>query len=146
MHSVERSVLVPHSASQMFDLVAAVEKYPEFMPWCGGASVSERDGQGMQASITIAFAGLKQTFTTKNTHDYPNRIEIDLVDGPFSQLKGEWIFIPLAADACKVVFTLHYQFSSRTLETLVGPVFNKVATSFIDSFTQRAQDCYGEAT
>lgn len=143
MHSVERSVLVPYSASQMFDLVADVEKYPEFMPWCGGSSVAHRDENGMQASVTISFAGLKQTFTTRNVHEYPNRIELELVDGPFSLLKGQWLFMPLAVDACKVMFTLQYQFSSRTLETLVGPVFNRIATSFIDSFTQRANDCYG---
>lgn len=144
MHSVERSVLVPHSAAQMFDLVADVEKYPEFMPWCGGAKVSCRDDKGMQASVTIAFAGLKQTFTTQNTHDYPNCIALELIDGPFSQLLGQWKFTPLSEDACKVVFTLQYEFSSRTLEALVGPVFNRIATSFIDSFTQRANDCYGE--
>ena len=144
MHSVERSVLVPHSAAQMFDLVADVEKYPQFMPWCGGASVSHRDDHGMQASITIALAGLKQTFTTRNTHQYPDKIELELVDGPFSALKGEWIFTALTEDACKVVFTLQYEFSSRTLETLVGPIFNRIATSFIDSFTQRALICYGE--
>ena len=144
MHSVERSVLVPHSAAQMFDLVADVEKYPQFMPWCGGTTVSHRDEHGMQASITIALAGLKQTFTTRNTHLYPDKIELELVDGPFSLLKGEWLFIALAEDACKVVFTLQYEFSSRTLETLVGPIFNRIATSFIDSFTQRALSCYGE--
>ncbi len=144
MHSVERSVLVPHSAAQMFDLVADVEKYPQFMPWCGGASVSHRDEHGMQASITIALAGIKQTFTTRNSHLYPDKIELELVDGPFSMLKGEWLFNALAEDACKVVFTLQYEFSSRTLETLVGPIFNRIATSFIDSFTQRALSCYGE--
>lgn len=144
MHSVERSVLVPHSAAQMFDLVADVEQYPQFMPWCGGTSVSHRDHEGMQASITIALAGIKQTFTTKNIHTYPEKIELELVDGPFSTLKGEWVFQPLAEDACKVVFTLQYEFSSRTLETLVGPIFNRIATSFIDSFTQRALSCYGE--
>ena len=144
MHSVERSVLVPHSAAQMFDLVADVEKYPQFMPWCGGASVSHRDEHGMQASITISLAGIKQTFTTRNSHLYPEKIELELVDGPFSVLKGEWLFHALAEDACKVVFTLQYEFSSRTLETLVGPIFNRIATSFIDSFTQRALSCYGE--
>lgn len=144
MHSVERSVLVPHSAAQMFDLVADVEKYPEFMPWCGGTTVSQRDEHGMQASITISLAGLKQTFTTRNVHDYPNKINLELVDGPFSVLKGEWLFAALSEDACKVVFTLQYEFSSRTLETLVGPIFNRIATSFIDSFTQRALSCYGE--
>lgn len=144
MHSVERSVLVPHSAAQMFDLVADVEKYPQFMPWCGGTTVSHRNDAGMQASITIALAGFKQTFTTRNTHQYPHKIELELVDGPFSMLKGEWIFTPLTEDACKVIFTLQYEFSSRTLETLVGPIFNRIASSFIDSFTQRASNCYGE--
>lgn len=144
MHSVERSVLVPHSASQMFDLVADVEKYPQFMPWCGGASISSRDETGMQASITISLAGIKQTFTTRNTHQYPTCIELELVDGPFSLLKGKWEFIPLSDDACKVLFTLNYAFSNRALETIVGPIFNRIATSFIDSFTQRAQVCYGE--
>ncbi|MDN4016800.1 type II toxin-antitoxin system RatA family toxin [Zwartia panacis] len=144
MHSVERSVLVPHSASQMFDLVADVEKYPEFMPWCGGASVSARDEKGMQASITISLAGIKQTFTTRNTHEYPTCIELELVDGPFSVLKGKWQFLALSEDACKVLFTLNYAFSNRALETLVGPIFNRIATSFIDSFTQRAQVCFGE--
>lgn len=144
MHSVERSVLVPHSASQMFDLVADVEKYPQFMPWCGGASVSTRDETGMQASITISLAGIKQTFTTRNTHQYPSCIELELVDGPFSALKGRWEFIPLSEDACKVLFTLNYAFSNRALETMVGPIFNRIASSFIDSFTQRAQVCYGE--
>jgi ribosome-associated toxin RatA of RatAB toxin-antitoxin module len=144
MHSVERSVLVLHSASQMFDLVADVEKYPQFMPWCGGASVSAHDAHGMQASITISFAGIKQTFTTRNKHQYPSCIELELVDGPFSALTGKWEFISLSQDACKVLFTLNYKFSNRTLETLVGPIFNRIATSFIDSFTQRAQVCYGE--
>ncbi len=144
MHSVERSVLVPHSAAQMFDLVADVEKYPQFMPWCGGAAVSTRDEHGMQASITIALAGIKQSFTTRNTHIYPHKIELELVDGPFSMLKGEWLFNALTEDACKVVFTLQYEFSSRTLEKLIGPIFNRIASSFIDSFTQRALNIYGE--
>ena len=144
MHSVERSVLVPHSAAQMFDLVAGVEKYPEFMPWCGGTNVSQRDAHGMQASITISLAGIKQTFTTRNIHDYPNRIDLELIDGPFSQLKGEWLFQALTPDACKVSFTLQYEFSSRTLGNLVGPIFNRIASSFIDSFTQRALSVYGE--
>jgi ribosome-associated toxin RatA of RatAB toxin-antitoxin module len=128
----------------MFELVAQVEKYPEFMPWCGGAVVSQRDEHGMQASITIALAGIRQTFTTRNRHDYPNKIALELIDGPFSELTGEWVFLPLAQDACKVSFTLNYAFSSRALEALVGPIFNRIASSFIDSFTQRAQAVYGQ--
>jgi ribosome-associated toxin RatA of RatAB toxin-antitoxin module len=144
MHKVQRSVLVPYSRAQMFDLVADVAKYPEFMPWCGGASVQAQNEQGMQASITISIAGIRQTFSTRNEHDYPSLITFHLVDGPFSALTGKWEFLELAEDACKVVYTMEYAFSSRALEMVVGPVFNRIASSFIDSFTQRAQVCYGD--
>jgi ribosome-associated toxin RatA of RatAB toxin-antitoxin module len=143
MHSVERSVLVPYSAAQMFDLVAAVDRYPEFMPWCGGSQIHWRTDEGMQASVTIALAGIKQTFSTRNHHQYPGLIELELVEGPFSALNGRWEFQSLSDSACKVVFTLRYEFSSRALEKLVGPIFNRIANSFIDSFTQRADACYG---
>ena len=143
MHTVQRSVLVPYSNAQMFDLVADVDKYPEFMPWCGGAQVHSRDEHGMQASVTISLAGVRQTFTTRNEHQYPDLITIELVDGPFSHLRGRWEFKALAPDACKVIYTMEYAFSNRALEMVVGPVFNRIASSFIDSFTQRAQACYG---
>lgn len=142
MHTVQRSVLVPYTCAQMFDLVAEVDKYPQFMPWCGGASVQSRDEHGMQASITISFAGIRQSFTTRNEHDYPRQITFKLVDGPFSELTGKWEFMELSPDACKVVYTMQYAFANRGLERVVGPVFNRIATSFIDSFTQRAQACY----
>src|SRR3546814_19221329 len=83
MHTVQRSVLVPYSRSKMFDLVADVEKYPEFMPWCGGATVMDSGAHGMKASIIIIFAGIRQTFTTRNRHDRPGLITLELVDGPF---------------------------------------------------------------
>ncbi|WP_269902010.1 type II toxin-antitoxin system RatA family toxin [Paenalcaligenes faecalis] len=142
MHTVKRSVLVPFSSAQMFDLVADVARYPEFMPWCGGAVVHEQTEQGMKASVTISIAGIKQTFTTQNTHDYPNHIRLQLVDGPFSDLKGDWYFTALGEDGCKVEFVMEYAFASRALEMVVGPIFNRVANSFIDSFTRRAHDLY----
>lgn len=143
MHKVQRSVLVPHTPEQMFDLVADVARYPEFMPWCGASEVLQQDEQGMRASVSISFAGLRQKFTTQNIHDYPRSITLQLVDGPFSALTGRWEFLPLGDTACKVVFTLDYAFSSRTLEAVVGPVFNRIASSFIDSFTKRALVLYG---
>lgn len=144
MHKVQRSVLVPYSRAQMFDLVADVAKYPDFMPWCGGAVVHRQDEHGMEASITISIAGIRQTFTTRNEHDYPRLITFHLVNGPFSTLTGTWDFQELAEDACKVIYTMEYAFSSRALEAVVGPIFNRIATSFIDSFTQRAQAVYGD--
>ncbi|SHH87072.1 type II toxin-antitoxin system RatA family toxin [Pollutimonas bauzanensis] len=144
MHTVQRSVLVPYSRAQMFDLVADVAKYPEFMPWCGGTTVHRHDERGMEASITISIAGVKQTFTTRNDHDYPRLITFHLINGPFSTLTGNWEFHELDENACKVVYIMEYAFSSRALEAVVGPIFNRIATSFIDSFTQRAQAVYGE--
>lgn len=126
----------------MFDLVADVSRYPEFMPWCGGAEVHEQNEQGMKASVIISIAGIKQSFTTQNTHDYPDRIQLVLVDGPFSDLRGDWHFTALGEDGCKVEFVMEYAFSSRALEMVVGPIFNRVANSFIDSFTRRAHDLY----
>ncbi|MGB6007877.1 type II toxin-antitoxin system RatA family toxin [Castellaniella sp.] len=143
MHSIQRSVLVPFSCAQMFDLVADVARYPEFMPWCGGATVQWQNEQGMQATVQIHFAGIRQSFTTRNDHDYPNKIVFHLVDGPFSNLTGHWAFQPLGEDGCKVLYTMEYAFSSRALSAVVGPVFNRIATSFIDSFTQRAHAVYG---
>jgi ribosome-associated toxin RatA of RatAB toxin-antitoxin module len=129
----------------MFDLVADVARYPEFMPWCGGAEVQHRDEHGMQATIKISFAGIHQSFTTRNEHHYPNRIVIHLVNGPFSNLTGDWTFQPLGDEGCKVLYTMQYAFSSRALSAVVGPVFNRIASSFIDSFTQRAQAIYRTA-
>ncbi len=145
MHTVERSVLIPYSCAQMFDLVADVDKYPEFLPWCGGSTVHKENDQGMEASITISIARIKQTFTTRNTHEYPTNIRVELVDGPFSTLQGNWAFQELGPDACKIVYTMQYEFASRALEAVVGPVFNRIATSFIDSFTKRAKEVYGNA-
>ncbi|GAA5235104.1 type II toxin-antitoxin system RatA family toxin [Verticiella sediminum] len=146
MHNVQRSVLVPYAPARMFELVADVESYPDFMPWCGGAQVLERTDDGMLASVTISFAGLRQSFTTRNTHDFPNSIHLTLVDGPFSRLDGHWEFQSLGdGEACKVVFTMEYAFAGRALELLVGPVFNRIATTFIDAFSQRAERLYGGA-
>jgi len=142
MHTVERSVIVPYTPAQMFDLVSDVAKYPEFMPWCGGAEVLSESESGMTASIMIRIARISQSFTTRNTHDYPNRIHLELVDGPFSNLTGDWKFSPLGEDGCKIDFVMQYQFSSRALEVVVGPIFNRIATSFIDSFTERANELY----
>lgn len=143
MHTVQRSVLVPYTAAQMFDLVDKVADYPKFMPWCGGASERNRTATSVEGSVTIQFAGLKQTFTTHNTLNHPHSIDLALVDGPFSSLTGRWEFLALAEDACKVVFTLEYAFASRTVEAIIGPVFNRIATSFIDAFTKRADELYG---
>lgn len=143
MALTEKSVLVEYSAAQMYALVADVARYPEFMPWCGGTEVLSQDGGVVHAAIGIDFRGIRQRFSTENRQQAPELIEMKLVDGPFRELDGSWRFKPLGEQACRIDFRLHYEFSSRLLETLVGPVFHYIANSFVDAFVRRAAQLYG---
>ncbi len=143
MALVEKSVLVLHSAQQMFDLVDGVELYPQFLPWCGGTEVKWRDEASTVATVVIDFHRIKQSFTTENAKQIPSLIEMKLQDGPFRQLDGSWRFTALNESACKVEFRLHYEFSSKLLESLVGPVFNHITSNFVDAFVERAEKVYG---
>lgn len=143
MAVVRKSVLLAYSAEQMYALVENVEDYPKFLPWCGGAAVLQREGDKVVASLTINYHGVKQSFVTKNINTPPTSIDMELVEGPFKHLHGTWAFKALRADACKVEFELHYEFSNRILEQLIGSVFNKITNSFVDSFCKRAEVVYG---
>jgi ribosome-associated toxin RatA of RatAB toxin-antitoxin module len=140
MPSVRKNALVPFSAESMFDLVADVRAYPEFLPWCGGTSVLSEDEHGMVASIRIAFKGMSQTFTTRNQHDRPQRIVLTLQDGPFSRLEGVWTFKALTPTACRIDLALDYEMKAGLLAKLLGPVFNPIAQSMVDAFVRRAGD------
>lgn len=127
----------------MFDLVDSVGRYPEFLPWCAGASVIPVDDRRVRASVVISYHGVKQSFTTENTRERPGRIDVRLVEGPFRTLDGTWLFTVLNESACKIEFNLHYDFSSRLLEALVGPVFNYIANTLVEAFLRRAEQVYG---
>jgi ribosome-associated toxin RatA of RatAB toxin-antitoxin module len=142
MASVSKSVLVEHSAEQMFDLVERVEDYPEFLPWCGGTARLERTPTAVLVRIDINYHGVRAHFTTANRNERPERIVIELRDGPFHRLDGTWHFRSLAPAACKVEFDLRYEFAGPVLERLIGPVFNHIATTFIDAFVKRADDLH----
>ncbi len=139
MPIVKKSALVPFSAPAMFDLVAAVEEYPEFLPWCGGAEVHQRSEEGMVASIRIAYKGISQSFTTENRHERPHRIEMKLRDGPFSRLHGVWTFKALTDSACRVDFEMDYEMRSGLISQLLGPVFGQIAQTMVDAFVNRAE-------
>ena len=143
MALVQKSVLVEYSAEQMYALVNDVQRYPEFLPWCGGAEILGRDGDLVHAEIRIDFRGIRQRFSTENRMQSPHLIEIRLVEGPFRHLDGSWHFKPLGTQACKVAFELHYEFSSKLVEKLVGPVFNYIANTFVEAFVKRAAKLYG---
>jgi ribosome-associated toxin RatA of RatAB toxin-antitoxin module len=147
MKHVKKSVLLWYSAAEMYALVTAVHDYPAFLPWCDKAEVLADDGQGMTARLHLHYAGLRHAFTTRNAHEADRRVLMSLVDGPFSALDGTWLFNPIGgADtppACRVEFELRYAFSNRALETVLSPVFDRVANTFVDSFVQRAEQVHG---
>jgi ribosome-associated toxin RatA of RatAB toxin-antitoxin module len=146
MKTVQKSVLIWYTAQEMFDLVTDVEHYPEFLPWCDQTKVLERDEHGMQAEIGIAFAGIHQKFITRNEHVPGREVHVKLVSGPFSNLDGHWIFTPVGQNgerACRIDLELQYGFQNAALAALVGPVFDKIASTMVDAFVKRAEQVYG---
>lgn len=143
MAVVEKSVLIAHSAQQMFDLVDHCEDYPQFLPWCSQARVEFRDDQKTVATLYISYLSVRSHFTTENEKVIPQRMTLKLVDGPFRRLEGLWCFTSLADHACKVQFRLSYEFSSKLFEKIIGPVFSQITNTFVDAFVKRADDIYG---
>lgn len=148
MKTVHKSVLIWYSPKEMYQLVTGVADYPQFLPWCDHAQVLEERADGVTAEVGISFSGIRQKFTTRNTHVQDSEVQMSLVNGPFSQLDGHWSFTPVGEGgqrACKVELTLNYGFSNALLGKLVGPVFDKIAGSLMDAFIKRAEQVYGAA-
>ncbi|HEV8689886.1 MAG TPA: type II toxin-antitoxin system RatA family toxin [Ideonella sp.] len=150
MKHVKKSVLLWYSPAEMYKLVTDVQRYPDFLPWCDRADVLEEHDGGMTARLGLHYAGVRHAFTTRNEHVPDKQVLVRLVDGPFSLLEGSWVFVPLGrpgepvVTACRIEFDLRYAFSSRPLEAVVSPVFDKVANTFVDSFVTRAEQVYGQ--
>jgi len=164
MKHVKKSVLLWYSAREMYELVVDVESYPKFLPWCESSTILEQHPAdpatgtlaGMTARLGLSYAGVRQSFTTRNEQVQGEVVKLKLVDGPFSSLDGLWQFKPLKTPdptqppnpdepvACKVEFDLAYAFSNRVFEAVLSPVFDQVANTFVDSFVKRAAQVYGE--
>jgi ribosome-associated toxin RatA of RatAB toxin-antitoxin module len=138
MITIKKHALVFHSKEKMFSLVDRVEDYPNFLPWCGKTKVIERTEKLTKATILINYHNVKQSFTTENVKIFPTKMHINLIDGPFKKLKGEWNFIEIEKDTCKIELELQYEFSNYFLDKLISPVFNIIANTFIDNFIAKA--------
>jgi len=143
MNRIARSAIVPHSAAQLYALVDDIESYPRFLPWCVGAEVRSRSPGATLATLTVGVSGVKQTFTTQNESRAPEAIDLKLVDGPFRHFAAAWRFQPLGEQACKVEFSMEFEFSSRALAALLQPVFEHIADSMVNAFTRRADEIHG---
>jgi|UniRef100_UPI0040475E5B ribosome-associated toxin RatA of RatAB toxin-antitoxin module len=143
MADVNKTVLIGQSANRMYDLVTDVARYPEFLPWCGGVDIFEQTETVLDAKIHIQFKGISQYFHTRNVNHRPETIDMVFVDGPFKHFSGRWNFIPLKENACKIEFSLHWEFKNVILDKVIGPVFNHIAGTFVDCFVTRAEALYG---
>lgn len=148
MKHVRKSVLIWYSPHEMYALVTDIPSYPAFLPWCDHAEVLQTHGDGVTARLGLAYLGVSHAFTTRNIQVADTSVKVQLVDGPFSMLDGTWIFKALGRPgseqpACKIEFDLRYAFASPALESVVSPVFDKVANTFVDSFVRRAEDVHG---
>ena len=142
MATVKKIVLIEFTPPQMFELVDRVEDYPQFLPWCGGTELLDRNDAITRARLHINYHGIKSDFSTENDKFFPTHMLIKLVEGPFHHLEGMWDFTALGERACKVEFSLHYEFSSKLVEKAVGPVFSHIANTLVDSFVRRAEQVY----
>ncbi|MDQ6627887.1 MAG: type II toxin-antitoxin system RatA family toxin [Pseudomonadota bacterium] len=152
MKQVKKSVLLSYSAHEIYALVVDVESYPAFLPWCERAEIVGRHDDGVTARLQLAYAGVRQAFTTRNVQIEDTSVHVGLVDGPFSLLDGLWRFLPLSlpsespgqgGGACKIEFEMRYAFASGVLEAAISPVFDRIANTLVDSFVRRAETVHG---
>ncbi len=143
MRRAKRNALVPYTPAQMFRLVDEAEHYPDFLPWCSSAVVHYRDATSVEATLEMRRAGLRKSFRTRNTQLFAEFIRIELADGPFRTLEGDWTFAPVGDIGCRVELDIQFEFESAMLDRLLGHFFEETLNSLVDAFTRRAADVYG---
>ncbi len=144
MQRVKKMAVVPYTDKQLFDLVNNVQDYPDFLPFCAKSEVVSQDESHLCACLTFAKGGIEKSFTTRNTLTPYEYMEVHLVDGPFKRMEGFWKFVALADGHCRIEFELDYEFNSRMLSMVFGPLFNQVASTLVDTFVKRADDIYAK--
>ena len=135
--------LLPFTPEQLFALVADVERYPEFLPWCVGARIRERQPRQIIADLIIGFSVLRERFTSRVSLDPPHRIDVTYTEGPFRYLNSCWLFTP-APGGCLVDFSVDFESKSRVLQMLIGTVFGDATRRMVGAFERRANQLYGK--
>ena len=138
------SRVVPYRPEQLFDLVADVGKYPQFLPWCVGARVRSQTEQEQVADLTIGFGPFRESFTSRVSLDRPHLVRVRYENGPFRYLNNQWKFLD-DPRGCRVEFFVDFEFRSRLLQAAIGAVFNEAVKRMINAFLKRARDVYGPA-
>jgi len=138
----EKRVL-PFTPEQLFAVVADIEKYPEFLPWCIATRIRRREGKVVHADMVIGFKMFRERFTTRDVLDPPRRIDVSYHDGPFKYLNNHWIFEPHGDGHCELDFYIDFEFHSRLFQKMVGVIFNEAVRIMVTAFEKRAREIYG---
>lgn len=135
---------LPYRADQLFDLVADVARYPEFLPWCTGARIRDRQDNVIIADLLIGFRMIRERFTSRVTLNRPDRIDVAYSEGPFRYLENHWKFETQGDGSCIIDFYVDFEFRSRVLQRLIGALFNEAVRRMVGAFEGRARQLYGE--
>ena len=133
---------LPYTVDQMFGLVADIERYPEFLPWCIGARVRKREDDTVYADLMIGFKMVRERFTSKVVMTAPGRIDVSYAEGPFHYLANHWIFEP-APGGCHIDFYVDFEFKSKALQKIIATLFNEAVRRMVAAFETRAQALFG---
>lgn len=142
MPVINQTELVPYTADEMFALVADVEAYPEFLPWCERAWVESRNGAVTRAGMAVRKGRVHYSFLTDSIGTPPQHLQVRLAEGPFRKLDGDWTFAPNAL-GCRVSLKLDFEFESRIVGAALAPVFKLMTSTLVSSFRDRAVAIYG---
>ena len=134
--------LLRYTPEQLFDMVADVRRYPEFLPWCVAARIVERSETELTADLTIGFKMFRETFRSRVTLDRPHHVHVEYLTGPFRYLNNHWRFHP-RPEGTEVEFFVDFEFKSRLLQAVIGTVFNEAVRLMVRSFERRAMQLYG---
>ncbi|WP_096703002.1 type II toxin-antitoxin system RatA family toxin [Magnetospirillum sp. 15-1] len=139
-HAEQR--VLPYTPEQLFELVADVARYPEFLPWCVASRIRSRDGDVFFADLVIGFKMVRERFTSKVTLTRPDRVDVTYTEGPFKHLNNHWNFKP-HPNGTELDFYVDFEFRSKLLQTMIGALFNEAVKLMVGAFEKRAKQLYG---
>jgi coenzyme Q-binding protein COQ10 len=134
---------LPYTPVELFDVVADIEEYPDFLPWCVGTRIRSREGDVVVADMIIGYKMFRERFTSRVTLARPNRIDVEYSEGPFKYLQNHWIFEPDGSGTC-IDFFVDFEFRSRILQAMIGVVFGEAVRIMVNAFEKRAETIYGK--
>ncbi len=134
---------LPWRQEQMFDLVADVARYPEFLPWCIAARIRKREGEVFWADLVIGFKMFRERFTSRVELDRPDALDVQYTEGPFKRMHNRWRFVPDGDDACTIEFDIDFEFRSVLLQKAIGMLFHEAVRRMVGAFEARARELYG---